>query len=68
MSRPRVLVADEHRLVSEGLKRLLADDFELVGMVEDGRELVLAAKELQPDVAIVDYPCRASTASTPWRK
>jgi chemotaxis response regulator CheB len=36
------------------LKRLLADDFELVGMVEDGRELVLAAKKLQPDVAILD--------------
>ncbi len=54
MSRPRVLLADDHRVVSEGLKRLLADDFELVGMVEDGRALVAAAKKLQPDVVVAD--------------
>ena len=54
MSRPRVLLADDHRVVSEGLKRLLADDFELVGMVEDGRALVAAAKKLQPDVIVAD--------------
>jgi len=49
-----VLLADDHRVVSEGLKRLLADDFELVGMVEDGRALVAAAKKLQPDVIVAD--------------
>ena len=54
MSRPRVLLADDHRVVSEGLKRLLDDDFELVGMVEDGRALVAAAKKLQPDVIVAD--------------
>lgn len=54
MSRPRVLLADDHRVVAEGLKRLLADDFELVGMVEDGRALVAAAKKLQPDVIVAD--------------
>ena len=54
MSRPRVLLADDHRVVSEGLKRLLEDDFELVGMVEDGRALVAAAKKLQPDVIVAD--------------
>ena len=54
MSRPRVLLADDHRIVSEGLKRLLADDFELVGIVEDGRALVAAAKKLQPDVIVAD--------------
>ena len=54
MSRPRVLLADDHRMVSEGLKHLLADDFELVGMVEDGRALVAAAKKLQPDVIVAD--------------
>jgi len=54
VSRPRVLLADDHRVVSEGLKRLLADDFELVGMVEDGRALVAAAKKLQPDVVVAD--------------
>jgi DNA-binding NarL/FixJ family response regulator len=49
-----VLLADDHRVVSEGLKRLLADDFEFVGMVEDGRALVAAAKKLQPDVIVAD--------------
>jgi DNA-binding NarL/FixJ family response regulator len=47
-------LADDHRVVSEGLKRLLDDDFELVGVVEDGRALVAAAKKLQPDVIVAD--------------
>ena len=54
MSRPRVLLADDHRIVSEGLKGLLADDFELVGTVEDGRALVAAAKAIKPDVIVAD--------------
>jgi DNA-binding NarL/FixJ family response regulator len=54
VSRPRVLLADDHRLVSEGLKRLLIDDFDVVGMVEDGRALVASAKELHPDVIVAD--------------
>ena len=54
MSRPRVLLADDHRIVSEGLKGLLADDFELVGMVEDGRALVATARTLKPDVVVAD--------------
>ena len=54
MSRPRVLLADDHVVVSEGLKQLLADDFELVGAVQDGRSLVAAAKQLRPDVIVAD--------------
>jgi len=54
VSRPRVLLADDHRVVSEGLKHVLADDFELVGMVEDGRALVASAKKLRPDVIVAD--------------
>lgn len=34
MSRPRVLLADDHRMVAEGLKSLLPDEFELVGVVD----------------------------------
>ncbi len=52
--RPRVLLADDHRLVAEGLKSLLASDFELVGVVEDGRALVEAAGALRPDVIVAD--------------
>lgn len=54
LKRPRVLLADDHRLVDEGLKSLLAADFELVGVVEDGRALVEAAKTLQPAVVVTD--------------
>jgi DNA-binding NarL/FixJ family response regulator len=49
-----VLLADDHVVVSEGLKQLLADDFELVGAVQDGRSLVAAAKQLRPDVIVAD--------------
>jgi DNA-binding NarL/FixJ family response regulator len=54
VSRPRVLLADDHRLVSEGLKSILTEDFDIVGMVEDGRALVASAKELHPDVIVAD--------------
>jgi DNA-binding NarL/FixJ family response regulator len=49
-----VLLADDHRLVAEGLRSLLALDFELVGVVEDGRALVEAAGALRPDVVVAD--------------
>jgi len=54
MSRVRVLLADDHRMVAEGLKELLEPEFELVGIVEDGRRLVEEAAALRPDVAVVD--------------
>ena len=54
MSRPRVLLADDHRMVSEGLRSLLADEFELVDIVEDGRAMVAAAKRLRPDIIVSD--------------
>jgi len=52
--RPRVLLADDHLLVAEALKSLLAPEFELVGVVEDGRALVEAAARLRPDVIVAD--------------
>jgi len=52
--RPRVLLADDHLLVAEGLKSLLSAEFELVGLVEDGRALVEAARKLRPDVIVAD--------------
>jgi len=54
MNRLRVLLADDHRIVAEGLKRLLESEFELVGMVEDGRALLDAARKLKPDVIVSD--------------
>ncbi|MBK9062917.1 MAG: response regulator transcription factor [Acidobacteria bacterium] len=52
--RPRVLLADDHLLVAEALKSLLAVEFDLVGVVEDGRALLEAARMLRPDVIVAD--------------
>lgn len=52
--RPRVLLADDHLLVAEALSSLLTAEFDLVGVVEDGRALLEAAQRLRPDVIIAD--------------
>ena len=44
--RPRVLLADDHALVSAGISKLLENDFDLIGTVADGRALVDAARQL----------------------
>ena len=54
MKRPRILLADDHRIVAEGLRGLLEPEFELVGIVEDGRALLAAAEKLRPDVIVAD--------------
>jgi len=54
VKRARVLLADDHRMMAEGLRRLLDPEFELVGLVEDGRALVEAAARLKPDVIVAD--------------
>jgi DNA-binding NarL/FixJ family response regulator len=53
-NRSRVLVADDHNLVAELCKRLLEPEFQVVGTVSNGRDLVRAAAELKPDVIVVD--------------
>src|SRR5215213_5155327 len=50
----RILIADDHVLVAEGIQKLLEPEFELVASVADGRSLVTAASKLQPDIAVVD--------------
>jgi DNA-binding NarL/FixJ family response regulator len=50
----RVLLADDHAVVAQGLAALLEDSFELVGVVHDGRALVEAAETLRPDVVVTD--------------
>jgi DNA-binding NarL/FixJ family response regulator len=54
MKKTRLLIADDHTLVLEGLKRILESDFDLVGMAENGRELLRLAEEFKPDVVLVD--------------
>ena len=54
MKRAKVLLADDHRIVAEGLRGLLEPDFELVGIVEDGRAMLEAVDKLKPDVVVAD--------------
>src|SRR5262249_7724629 len=54
MSKPRILIADDHQILAEGLRGLLEPEFEVVGVVADGRELVAAAKKHRPDVIVAD--------------
>ncbi len=54
MKKIRVLLADDHPIVLEGLKNLLEPEFELVGTVEDGRALVREAERLRPQVIVTD--------------
>ena len=54
MSKPRVLLADDHALVLEGFRKLLEEHCQVVGSVEDGRALLDAAKRLQPDIVVLD--------------
>ncbi|MGZ9187960.1 MAG: response regulator, partial [Candidatus Binatia bacterium] len=52
--RTKVLLADDHAMVVEGLAALLKDRFDLVGTVGDGSALIDAARKLRPDVIIAD--------------
>lgn len=54
MKRFRVLLADDHRIVAEGLRSLLEPEFEFAGIVEDGRALIKAAEKILPDVIVAD--------------
>ena len=52
--RPRVLLADDHAVVLEGLRRVLEPECEIAGTVTNGRALVEAALRLKPDVVVAD--------------
>jgi DNA-binding NarL/FixJ family response regulator len=52
--RTRVLLADDHAIVVEGLATLLKGHFDLVGTVGNGNELVDTARKVRPDVIVAD--------------
>ncbi|HEY6390566.1 MAG TPA: response regulator transcription factor [Bryobacteraceae bacterium] len=54
IKRARILLADDHSLVAAGIAKLLEAEFDLIGAVADGRELVAAAKSDPPDVILLD--------------
>jgi DNA-binding NarL/FixJ family response regulator len=53
-TRSKVLLADDHPMVLDGLRKLLEPDFEVVAAVTDGHELLETAQRLQPDLVITD--------------
>jgi DNA-binding NarL/FixJ family response regulator len=54
MARPRVLLADDHRLLREAFAQLLQAGCDVVGAVADGRAVLAAAAELRPDIVVLD--------------
>jgi DNA-binding NarL/FixJ family response regulator len=50
----RILIADDHQLLADACKSLLEPEFQVVGIVTDGRRLIAAAAELRPDIIILD--------------
>jgi DNA-binding NarL/FixJ family response regulator len=54
MKRPHVLIADDHQILLEGLRQLLAPDYNLAGMAADGRELLALGRQTRPDLIVTD--------------
>ena len=54
MTRPRVLLADDHRILAAGLEALLAPDYEVAGRAQDGRSLLELARQVQADFIVAD--------------
>jgi YesN/AraC family two-component response regulator len=56
VEKTKVLIADDHRVVREGLVAILREcqDLEVVGEASDGQEAVEKARKLQPDVILMD--------------
>ena len=54
MNRIKVLIADDHRIVADGLRNILESEYDLVGIAENGRALVDLAIKLEPDVIVAD--------------
>ena len=54
MTRPRILMADDHLMLLEAFKALLESDFDIVGTVTDGRTLLEEFSRLNPDVVLLD--------------
>lgn len=50
----RVLIADDHSIVAEGLRSLLEKAYEVIGIVSDGRQLLEEAPKHKPDLIVLD--------------
>lgn len=53
-SKPRILIADDHQMLADAFQRVLEDDYDVVGTVGDGRELIECAPDIDPDLIVLD--------------
>ncbi|MHA6203342.1 response regulator [Dyella soli] len=53
-TRPSLIIADDHRMVAEGIQHILDDDFDLLDIVADGEALVDAVRQFAPDLVVAD--------------
>ena len=67
-TRLKVLIADDHALVAEGLARLLEPDYDVVDTVQNGADLIRAAQEHLPDLALIDISMPELTGVEAARK
>lgn len=61
--KPRILLGDDHVLILEAIKAVLQEDFDVVGVADDGRDLALQAQHLRPDLVLLDVH-----AGTEWNR
>jgi len=54
MERVRVLLAEDHPAVAQRLRDMLATEFDVIGTVSNGQDLIAAVQRLQPDVVVTD--------------
>lgn len=54
MSRPRLLIAEDHPDTQDALREILAPDHDIVGLVGDGQAALDAAAQLEPDLVLLD--------------
>ena len=66
--RPKVLLADDHAIIAEGLARLIEDVADLVGRVNDGVRLVEEARRLRPDIVVADITMPAMSGIDAMRQ
>jgi DNA-binding NarL/FixJ family response regulator len=54
MQKSRILIGDDHALILEGLRSILANEFDIVGVADNGRDLIKQAERLRPDAVVLD--------------
>jgi two-component system, NarL family, response regulator DegU len=50
----KIIIIDDHRLFNEGIKRILAADFDVVAQIYDGKDAIYAIQKYNPDLVLLD--------------